>query len=144
VGSATLLLRGRKIQAERATEYQNTQPLNSGKAEGGTFMGAINHNGFLKFSKIPLAEVGAIRASVASAGAGGRIEFRLGSTKGKAIATIPVEVNGKWEEFYQKETAVEKTDTPEDVFAVFIHEQNQGGLMNVDWVEFLPVAKTEQ
>lgn len=137
-GKATLRLLSRKIQAEQAADYRGTQPLGSGNAEGGKFMGAVNHDGFLKFSRIPMADVGGIRVSVASAGAGGKIEFRLGSVSGPAIASIPVLVNGKWEDFYQQESAVERFQGVADLFAVFINETNRGGLMNIDWIEFLP------
>lgn len=137
-GTTSLLLRARKIQAERAVEFKGTDPLQSGKAEGGKFMGAINHNSYLKFPQIPLQQVGGIRVSVASAGAGGKIEFRLGTTTGKVLAEVPVEVNGKWEEFYQREALIQPSDSTDDIYAVFVNPKNQGGLMNVDWIEFLP------
>jgi cytochrome c len=140
-GSSSLILRQRKIQAEHAAEYRETQPLASAKAEGGFFMGAINHNGYLKLSQIPISQVGGVRISVASAGAGGRIELRAGERNGNVLASIPVEVNENWEEFYQRESAIDSRLAgieSLDVYAVFINEQNGGGLMNVDWIEFLP------
>lgn len=137
-GSSSILLRARKIQAERASEFAGTKPLQSGHAEGKQFMGAIDHNGFLRFPQIPLTQVSRIRISVASAGAGGEIQFRSGAKDGPVMATFTVKVNGKWEEFYQLESPITASDATADVYAVFINEKNRGGLMNVDWIEFLP------
>jgi cytochrome c len=136
--TASLVLRSRKIQAEAAIEYRRTKPLASDNAEGGQFMGSIDHRGFLKFPELRLDQVGAIRVSVASAGAGGQIEFRVGSPKGEPIGVVSVEVNGQWEEFYQKMIPIEAVSGSHDVYAVFVNEKNRGGLMNIDWVEFLP------
>jgi cytochrome c len=132
------VVRSRKIQAEAAVTTKKTQVLNSDKAQGGRFMGAIQHGGYLKFPSIPLDQVGGIRVSVASAGAGGKIDFRLRSRSGPVLCSIPVAVNGNWEEFYQVEADISEREERADVFVVFVNRDNREGLMNVDWIEFLP------
>lgn len=131
-GQATLMLRSRTLQAEHATEYRGTQPLGSSRAEGQKFMGAIEHDGFLRFADIPLQQVKGVALKVASAGAGGSIEIRFGSKDGLLLATVPVEVNGDWEAFYEKQVELADCTDRGDLYFVFKNEQNRGGLMNVD------------
>ena len=114
------------------------QVLASGAAEGGKFVGAINHGHYLRFNAIPLDRVRRIRLRVASAGAGGSIEIRLDQPEGELMATVPVEVNGQWEQFYEKTTEIPETKGRHDVFIRFVHPQNAGGLMNLDSLEFQP------
>ena len=136
-GSTSVLLRSRKLQAENATQFLRTTVLESNRAERGKFMGAIQHKAFLKFPSIPLSEVGGIRVSVASAGAGGQIEVRRGDRRGEILATINVEANGDWEQFYCLESAIPDADGIEDIYFVFVNSDHRTGLMNIDWVEFL-------
>ena len=136
VGSAKIRLRSRHLQAEAADEFKGTQPLNSEKAEGKKFMGAINHDGYLKFSNVPLDRIDSIRLSVASAGAGGEIEIHRDSIDGPILGSVLVEVNGAWEEFYQKDLQLNQAKGLADLYFVFKNEKNRGGLMNVDWIEF--------
>ena len=136
--ATSVLLRARKMQTEHALEFTGTKVLDSGKAEGGKFMGAIDHGGHLRFTNIPWNQVGAVRASVASAGAGGQIEIRQESATGPLLGTLTVTVNGNWEEFYQVESKIESPEGRSDVYFVFVNQQHPGGLMNVDWIEFLP------
>jgi hypothetical protein len=51
---------------------------------------------------------------------------------------LAVTVNGNWEEFYQVESKIESPEGRSDVYFVFVNQQHPGGLMNVDWIEFLP------
>ena len=99
-------------------------------------MGAIEHDGFLKFNQIRFDDIKSINASVASAGAGGTIEVRRGSVNGKILGKATVEVNGQWEEFYDKIITLEPTTGTDDLFLVFQNEKNRGGLMNVDSLTF--------
>ncbi len=99
-------------------------------------MGAIEHDGFLKFDQIRFDNIKSINASVASAGAGGAIEVRRGSIDGPLIGKATIEVNGQWEEFYDKIITLEPTTGTDDLFLVFKNEKNRGGLMNVDSLTF--------
>jgi len=99
-------------------------------------MGAIEHDGFLKFDHIRLDGIKSINASVASAGAGGAIEVRRGSVDGQLLGRSTIEVNGQWEEFYDKIITLEPTTGVDDLFLIFQNEKNRGGLMNVDSLTF--------
>ena len=136
IGVGSIRLRSRHLQAEAADQFRGTRPLGSEKAEGKQFMGAIEHDGFLKFNQIRFDDIKSINASVASAGAGGTIEVRRGSVNGKILGKATVEVNGQWEEFYDKIITLEPTTGTDDLFLVFQNEKNRGGLMNVDSLTF--------
>ncbi|MDC0317588.1 PQQ-dependent sugar dehydrogenase [bacterium] len=136
VGVGSIQLRSRHLQAEAADKFAGTRPLGSEKAEGKQFMGAIEHDGYLKFSRIRFDDIKSINASVASAGVGGTIEVRRGSIDGELIGKATVEVNGQWEEFYDKIITLEPTTGTDDLFLVFQNEKNRGGLMNVDSLKF--------
>jgi cytochrome c len=135
-GTASLMLRGRLLQAEHADQIAGPQVLGSGNAGGGKFVGAINHNHHLMFQGIQLDQVQRITMQVASAGSGGRIEVHLDKPDGPLVATVEVEVNGNWEQFYQRSVPLEGTSGKHDVYLVFVNAQRQGGLMNLDSVYF--------
>ena len=52
--------------------------------------------------------------------------------------SIPVEVNGQWEKFYERTADLPETQGRHDVYFVFTHPNKAGGLMNWDSVNFLP------
>jgi cytochrome c len=131
-GQTSITLRNPNVQAESADEFQGTQILNSGNAQGSAFMGAINHNGFLKFERISFDEMKAVAVRVASAGTGGTIEFRRGNAEGQLLGEVTVDVNGKWEEFYEKEVTLIPSEGVDSLFLVFKNPTNPGGLMNID------------
>ena len=131
-GQSTVSLRNPNIQPESADEFHGTQKLTSSNAQGSAFMGAINHNGFLRFERISFDDIRSIVVRVASAGAGGTIQFRRGGTQGTLLGEVTVDVNGKWEEFYDKELSIIPTSGVDDLFVVFKNEKKQGGLMNLD------------
>ena len=135
-GSAAIVLRSRHIQAELADEYKGTQPLGADQAEGKRFMGAVEHEGFLRFNKIALAQVKQIVIRAASAGAGGIVEAHRGSVDGPLLGSVTVEVNGDWHRFTEKIIELQEPSGRDDVCLVFKNEKNRGGLMNIDSVEF--------
>jgi cytochrome c len=138
--AATVYLRQRLVEAELADEVRGPQILNSGNASGGRFIGAINHGHVLRFSGVQLDHVGALKLKIASAGAGGAIEIRLDSPDGELMAEVPVEVNGQWEQFYERTVSAGERSGRRDLFIRFTHPQQAGGLMNLDAIEFLPRA----
>lgn len=135
-GSTKILLRNRHMQAEAADQIKGTQRLSSDKAEGKTFMGGIEHDGYLKFNRIPLDRISSMDFSVTSAGAGGVIEIRRDSVDGPILGSAEVAVNGSWDAFHTINASLEASSGNTDLYIVFKNEKNRGGLMNVDWIEF--------
>ena len=136
--SVTMLLRPRLIEAETADEIHGPQVLSSGNASAGKFVGAINHGHFIRMNGITTEKVRKVTLKLASAGAGGSVEIRLDKPNGELLATVPVEVNGQWEKFYERTAELPETKGRHDVFIRFVHPTKAGGLMNLDSVNFLP------
>jgi cytochrome c len=134
--STALLLRQRLVEAESADEILGPQVLGSGTAGGGQFVGAINHGHVLRFRDIAMDDVGSVTLRVSSAGAGGQIEIRLDQPDGELLATADIEVNGQWEQWYDRDAELKKTTDRHDVIIRFVHPQQAGGLMNLDSVYF--------
>ena len=143
-GSSTLFLRTRQMEAESADEIRGPQVLSSPKAHGGKFIGAVNHGHYLRFRELPWQQIRRISLSLASAGAGGAIELRLDQPDGPLLATVPVDVNGQWETFYERTVELPMAILPmdasdrHDLIVRFIHPNQASGLMNLDWIHFLP------
>jgi cytochrome c len=138
--ATTVYLRQRLVEAELADEVRGPQILNSGNASGGRFVGAINHGHVLRFGGVQLDQVGSVKLRIASAGAGGAIEIRLDNPEGELVSEVAVEVNGQWEQFYERTVSVGERSGRRDIFIRFTHPQRASGLMNLDSVEFLPRA----
>ena len=142
-GQAEVLLRSRNVQAEFADAFAGTQVLNSDRAQGKKFMGAIEHNGFLKFESLRLDQFSTLVLSVASAGAGGEIEVRRTAIDGPLLGSVKVEVNGEWESFYEtsvdlKTGELQSAEVRDDLYLVFKNVTQRSGLMNIDAIKFQP------
>ena len=135
-GSVAIVLRSRRVQAESADEFKGAKPLGADQAEGKQFMGAIEHDGFLRFKQVSLDQCTQLVIRAASAGAGGVVEVRRGSVSGPLLGSVAVEVNGNWHAFSDKAIELGDAKGRDDVYLVFKNEKNRGGLMNVDSVEF--------
>ncbi len=134
--SAIVYLRPRLVEAESADEISGSQVLGSGNASGGKFIGAINHGNFLRFRDVSLQRVRKLTLRIASAGAGGSIEVRLDAPDGPLLASTEIEVNGQWEQFYDRTVDLPETDGRHDVVIRFVHPNQAGGLMNLDFIKF--------
>ena len=134
--STIMLLRQRLVEAEAADKILGPQVLGSGTASGGQFVGAINHGHILRFRDIAINDVNSVTLRVASAGAGGQIEVRLDQPDGELLATADIEVNGQWEQWYDRHVDLTKTSGHHDVIIRFVHPQLAGGLMNLDSIHF--------
>ena len=95
IGTTTIHLRPRTIQAESADEVHRMMVLASHNAGDGKFLGAIEHGSFLKLQKIPMRQVREIAVRVTSAGGGGDIVVHANSLDGPVLGRTTVEVNGR-------------------------------------------------
>ncbi len=136
--TATVRLRPRLAEAEAADEIRGPQVLQSGNAGGGRFLGAIDHGHAIRFAGVPMDRVGGATLRMASAGSGGTVEVHLDAPDGTLLASVPVQVNGQWEAFYDADVAWDRLDGRHDVWIVFTHPQRAGGMMNLDSVRWKP------
>ena len=134
--SVDLHLRPRLIEAESADQVTGPQVLGSGSASGGKFIGAINDGHFLKFQKLSLDRVSRLTFRVASAGQGGTIEVRLDQPDGELLASAEIEINGHWEQWYERTAPIKEIKGHHDIFILFVHPKKAGGLMNLDSIHF--------
>jgi cytochrome c len=134
--SERIYLRSREIQAEQADQIHGPQILGSASAHGEKFLGAINHDHHIVLRDIRLDDVDRLTARVASAGAGGRIEVRCDSRDGQLLAEFDVEVNGNWEEWYERTADFRGPAGRHDLHVRFVNPQNRNALMNLDSLRF--------
>ena len=125
-GKASASLRSRRLEAE-AGEIKGARIL-------GDCVGAIDHGHSVKFANVNLADVGGITARASSGNVGGKIEFHMGSPAGELLGTIVVPNTGGWDKWIEQKTPL-SSPARADVYAVFVNPGN-GGLMNLDWVQF--------
>jgi cytochrome c len=136
--SAVIYLRPRLLEAETADDIHGPQILSAGSAGGGKFIGAINHDHYLRFNSVTLDRVKKLTFKVASAGSGGAIEVHLDQPDGPLLVTTPVEVNGQWEKWYDKTVELPETKGRHNLFVRFVNAKNTGRLMNLDSIYFHP------
>ena len=137
-GKATVSLRSRRIEADQAAEISGPQKLSSGGCTNNQCLGAVNHGHSVKFSAIHLADVGGIKVRASSGNVGGKIEFHSGSPTGPLLGSVEVPNTGGWDKWIEPQFALSANDVKDraDVVAIFTNP-GKGGLMNLDWVEFL-------
>ena len=137
-GKATVTLRSRRIEADQAAEISGPTKLSSGGCTNNQCLGAVNHGHFVKFSGINLTDVGGIKVRASSGNVGGRIEFHSGSAAGPLLGGVEVPNTGGWDQWIEPQTVIapDAVKGRGDIVAVFSNP-GKGGLMNLDWVEFL-------
>ena len=101
-GKAMVTLTSRRIEAESG-RIAGARPLAGVSASGKTFVGGIDHGHNVCFPNINLAAVGGITARVASGGAGGCVEFHVGSATGALLGAVTVPATGGWENWIERE-----------------------------------------
>ncbi|MFN0127759.1 MAG: PQQ-dependent sugar dehydrogenase [Verrucomicrobiales bacterium] len=139
-GRAMAILRPRRLEAELHDGHHGTQVLGGASASGGRFVGDTHHDQHLRFAALDLSSTSSLTCRVASGGHGGVITFHAGSPTAPPLAQIEVPVTGGWETWREITTPLPLSPPPPartDFFAVF-RNPGQGGLMNLDWVQFNP------
>jgi glucose/arabinose dehydrogenase len=99
IGSTQVKLQPRHRQAEHYSTQTGIQLADHAAAEGGKTVGYIENGDSITFTPYRLDSVTGITARVSSAGAGGTIQVRAGSSTGTLLGTITVPVTGDWETF---------------------------------------------
>ena len=103
-------------------------------------VGGIENDDYLQLPAADFTGKTKIEARVASGGAGGRIELRLDSLKGKLAATLAVPATGGWKQ-WREITAPLAATGPHSIYLVFKGAPNRH-LMKLDWIELLPQSQT--
>ena len=104
-------------------------------SEGGMNVGWIENGDYIKVKGVAFGGGAAsFSARVASAGSGGRIELRLGSTSGTLVGTCTVPGTGGWQAWTTVTCPVSGATGTQDLY--FRFTGGSGYLFNVNWWQF--------
>ncbi len=105
---------------------------------GGLNIGFIENGDYVSYTPMNLEGILGLRFRVASGGAGGTIQVRLDAADGPLVAeTAMITPTSGWQDYKNVELAL--PNPPEgthQLFFVFRHPTDQGGLMNLNWIDF--------
>ncbi|MBX7267646.1 ThuA domain-containing protein [Micromonospora sp. Llam7] len=87
------------VQAESYTSGSGVSRFAKAAAIGGQVVGNIENGDWTGYQGAALTGVTSLRARVASAGSGGTLQVRTGSTTGPVLGQVAVPVTGGWETF---------------------------------------------
>jgi hypothetical protein len=90
---------GSVYQGEAFASTGGVQVANHAPAVGGKTAGYIDANDWIAFTGVDLNTAKGVTARISSAGAGGTIEYRAGSTTGTLLGSVTVPSTGGWETF---------------------------------------------
>ena len=127
-GKAAVAMRSRRVEAELG-EVQGARIL-------GAMVGAIDHGHHVKLGTLNLAGTKSVVFHASSGNVGGKIELRSGSPTGELLATVDVPNTGGWDKYIDPSSTLASTPRAE-IYAVFVNP-GKSGLLNLDWVEFVP------
>ncbi|KAJ4332695.1 hypothetical protein N0V87_008191 [Didymella glomerata] len=104
-------------------------------SEGGMAVSFVNNNDYIKVKGVAFG-TGAktFSARVASAGSGGKIEVRLGSTSGTLVGTCTVGATGSWTTWATVSCPISGATGTQDLFMKFTG--GSGYLFNFNWWQF--------
>jgi cytochrome c len=140
--AATVVLRSRYLRATDSTGHQGGVKAEECSDEGGgQDLGFINSGDWISFTGLDLEGCPKATFRVASAGAGGRIELHADSASGPLLGSATVAATGGWQKWTDVDAAISAPGGSHDLVLVFKHDQNAGGLFNLNWVHFHPPAR---
>nr|WP_268249689.1 PQQ-dependent sugar dehydrogenase [Streptomyces chromofuscus] len=118
-------------QAEHYGDAAGVEVVAHGPAHGGRTVGHIDNGDWISFTPYVLGNATQFTARVSSAGAGGTIEVRAGSTTGTLLGSVTVPVTGGWETFQEVSTPlVGRPSGTTTLYLVF--KGGSGSLFDID------------
>jgi hypothetical protein len=109
---------GNVLQGEAWSSTGGVQVASHAPAVGGRTAGYIDNNDWISFAGVNLSNVTGFDARISSAGAGGTIEVRAGSTTGTLLGSVAVGSTGSWDTFRDVFTPI-ATSTNTNLYLVF-------------------------
>ncbi|HVQ97026.1 MAG TPA: carbohydrate-binding protein, partial [Mycobacteriales bacterium] len=124
-------LQPRHRQGEHFTATSGVQLADHATAEGGRTAGFIDNGDWISYAPYRLDNATRFTARVASAGAGGTIQVRVGSPTGTLLGSVAVPSTGSWDTFADVSTAL--TAGPASTGALYlVFTGGAGSLFDVD------------
>ena len=123
-----------QIQASSFSDTFGLQTESTSDANGGYDVGYADDGDWALYRNIDFgAGVNAVSVRVASAGSGGVLEFRFGSSAGPLIGSVVVPVTGGWQTWTTLSGSISGAAGLNDLYIVFKGTSNIG---NVNWFQF--------
>ncbi|MER7002470.1 ThuA domain-containing protein [Dactylosporangium sp. NPDC000555] len=129
VDQFTLLRNATTRQGEAWSSMSGLQVAAHGPAVGGQTAGFIDNNDWAGYTGVNLATVAGVRVRWSSAGPGGTVEFRAGSSTGALLGTIALANTGSWDTFQEASTPL-ATNASTGLYLVF--RGGAGSLFDID------------
>jgi len=108
---------------------------------GGQDIGNIEDGDYWTFDPISLSGIDGVRFRAASGSGGGRIEVRAVTGDGPLLGTVDVPATGGWQSYRDFEVALGPPPTLSGPLFFVVRKpggsNDNGGLLNVNWVDFL-------
>lgn len=122
----------RHRQAEHFGESSGITVVSKATAHGGKTVGDINNGDWVSFKPYVLSDAKKITARISSAGSGGTLEVRAGSSTGRLLGTATVPVTGGWETF--QDVSADLSGAPRGTTTLYLvfKGSGTGALYDVD------------
>ncbi|MBP2325019.1 PKD repeat protein/glucose/arabinose dehydrogenase [Kibdelosporangium banguiense] len=157
-GRAEALLQPKHKQAEFFTATGRTAGTGTGDpgvqvettsdtAGGFRNIGSIEDGDWWSFNPTNLSNVDSIRFRVASGSSGGVIEVHAGAADGPLVGSVPAPVTAGWQVF--TDVTLQLSNPPATTGPLYFVARkpagstNNGGLFNVNWVDFIGKGVTD-
>ncbi|MFV0132701.1 PQQ-dependent sugar dehydrogenase [Streptomyces sp. HMX87] len=122
----------RHRQAEHFGDSSGVTVMSKEAAHGGKTVGDIHDGDWISFTPYVLSNATKVTARVSSAGAGGTLEIRAGSPRGRLLGTATVPVTGGWDTFQDVETGISRAPRGTTTLYLVFKGSGTGALYDVD------------
>ncbi|MEU9285675.1 PQQ-dependent sugar dehydrogenase [Streptomyces sp. NPDC048275] len=118
------VLQPKHRQAEHYDDASGVTVNSQATAHGGKTVGDIGNGDWISFTPYALGGAQKITARVASAGAGGTLQVRVGSPTGRVLGTATVPVTGGWDTF--QDVSANLSRVPSDTTELYLVFKGSG------------------
>ncbi|GAB3881743.1 hypothetical protein GCM10029964_038320 [Kibdelosporangium lantanae] len=110
-------------------------------------IGSIEDGDWWSFDPANLTNIDSMRFRIASAGDGGVIEVHSGATNGPLVGTVTAPATGNWQVYTDVSLTLSNPPTTSGPLFFVVRKgagsTNTGGLINVNWVDFVGKGVTD-
>jgi beta-glucosidase len=127
------------IQAESFSSQSGTQTETTTDTGGGQNVGFITAGDWLAYSGVDFGSSSAVSVTTrlaSGAGVTGTVQYRLDSTTGPVIASVPVSNTGGWQSWVSNTTNLTGTATGVHTLFITFTTSAAGDLVNLNWFQF--------
>jgi beta-glucosidase len=126
-------------QAESFGSQSGTQTETTTDTGGGQNVGFITAGDWLSYSGVDFGSPAAVSVTTrwaSGSGITGSVQYRLDSTTGPVIATVPVSNTGGWQSWVSTTTNLSGTATGTHTLFITFTTNGSGDLVNLNWFQF--------